>query len=57
MYGVLAARNVFKMEIDIAKRDLKNFIEFDLGDGNWARQKIGIKISKPNANGHRKNEI
>lgn len=57
MYGVLAARNVFKMEIDIAKRDLKNFIEFDLGDGNWARQKRGTKISKPNANGHRKNEI
>lgn len=57
MYGVLAARNVFKMEIDIAKGDLKNFIEFDLGDGNWARQKIRIKINKPNANGHRKNEI
>ena len=32
--GVLAAQNVFKMEIDIAKRDLKDFIEFNLGDGN-----------------------
>ena len=34
IYGVLAAENVFKIEIDIAKRDLKHFIEFNLGDGN-----------------------
>ena len=57
IYGVLAAENVFKIEIDIAKRDLKHFIEFNLGDGNWARQIIGIKISKRYGNSHRKNEI